>query len=179
MRLQDVDVLNQLGEVAKELRLVSAEALFEALSAQRMVRRLVGRDVTIAEVLLIQRALGVESLRTAIRETEARALAASAKSDDGGGDSDGDAARAGGEPASSAAAGFETTPMRTRALFGQIALSGDYITEEQLLTALGVQQEDSRRGQEQPLGVVLGRLGFITKDEMREIMSKQFGKQPS
>jgi len=67
-----------------------------------------------------------------------------------------------------------TTRVSGRALFGRIAVERGYVTPDQLLHCLGLQQEDAIGGKKpRPLGAILGGEGFISPLQLKKVLQIQ------
>ncbi|MHC4391928.1 MAG: hypothetical protein ACYS22_11520 [Planctomycetota bacterium] len=139
-------------KTARRRGLVSNSQFARGQEAQQSVKRVLGRPPTMIEVLLIQ---GVLSESTVL---EIRAEIEETQS---------------GPPG-------DTTRSQNRALFGQVAMELGYITQDQLLTCLGIQQEEAMAGKKpRPLGAVLGSSGMLSKEQIQQVLRVQYGLRDS
>ena len=60
--------------------------------------------------------------------------------------------------------------MRVNTLLGELLIERNFITSEQLSSAL-----DSQKTTKEPLGQILVRLGFISEADLRKVLSEQLG----
>jgi hypothetical protein len=132
------------GMLARKMGFITREQLLEAIQMQLLLRRLLGQERSVAELLLTRGALTVEQFRKLNQEINAP-LAETLR-----------------------------TRMGAAGLFGEVAVERGYARVEQVVHCLDLQLAELKSGRApRPVGEIMVSQGMLTRSQLEEIQRVQ------